>query len=132
MNGDMLRHAGGDVVSFKKDDTVFLHGSIGTHMFVVLDGQVEIRIGDRIVDVVNPGQFFGEMALVDERPRAGTAIARTQANLLRIDSKQFIKLVRESPDFALKLLRVVVGRVRRADTLGGLTVPTKSSTQPEA
>lgn len=128
-NGEMIRHAGGDVVSVAKDETIFLHGSIGTHMYVVLDGQVEIRIGDRVVDVVSPGQFFGEMALVDERPRAGAAIARTKGSLLRIDSKQFIKLVRESPDFALKLLRVVVGRVRRADSLGGLTVPTKSSAQ---
>jgi CRP/FNR family transcriptional regulator, cyclic AMP receptor protein len=128
-NGEMIRHAGGDVVSVAKDETIFLHGSIGTHMYVVLDGQVEIRIGDRVVDVVSPGQFFGEMALVDERPRAGTAIARTKVSLLRIDSKQFIKLVRESPDFALKLLRVVVGRVRRADSLGGLTVPTKSSAE---
>ncbi|HEY1728344.1 MAG TPA: cyclic nucleotide-binding domain-containing protein [Candidatus Baltobacteraceae bacterium] len=128
-NGEMISHAGGDVVSVAKDETVFLHGSIGAHMYVVLDGQVEIRIGERVVDVVSPGQFFGEMALVDERPRAGTAIARTKGSLLRIDSKQFLKLVRESPDFALKLLRVVVGRVRRADSLGGLTVPTKSSTQ---
>ncbi len=128
-NGEMISHAGGDVVSIAKDETIFLHGSIGTHMYVVLDGQIEIRIGDRVVDVVSPGQFFGEMALVDERPRAGTAIARTKGSLLRIDSKQFLKLVRESPDFALKLLRVVVGRVRRADSLGGLTVPTKSSTE---
>jgi len=128
-NGEMISHAGGDVVSITKDETIFLHGSIGAHMYVVLDGQVEIRIGDRVVDVVSPGQFFGEMALVDERPRAGTAIARTKGSLLRIDSKQFLKLVRESPDFALKLLRVVVGRVRRADSLGGLTVPTKSSSE---
>jgi CRP/FNR family transcriptional regulator, cyclic AMP receptor protein len=129
MNGDMLRHSGGDVMSVRKDETIFLHGSIGTHMYIVLDGQVEIRIGERVVDVVSPGSFFGEMALVDERPRAGTAIARTNGNLLRIDSKQFTKLVRESPDFALKVLRVVVGRVRRADALGGLTVTTKTSAQ---
>jgi CRP-like cAMP-binding protein len=128
-NGEMLRHAGGDVVSVAKGETIFLHGSIGTHMYIVLDGQIEIRIGDRVVDVVNPGTFFGEMALIDERPRAGTAVARTKGSLLRIDSKQFIKLVRENPDFALKLLRVTVARVRRADSLAGLTVPTKSSSE---
>ncbi|MGA3036597.1 MAG: cyclic nucleotide-binding domain-containing protein [Vulcanimicrobiaceae bacterium] len=128
-NGEMIRHAGGDVVSVARDETIFLHGSIGTHMYVVLDGQIEIRIGDRVVDVVNPGQFFGEMALIDERPRAGTASARTKGSLLRIDSKQFLKLVRENPDFALKLLRVTVARVRRADSLAGLTVPTKSSNE---
>lgn len=130
LNGEMLRHAGGDVMSVRKDETVFLHGSIGTHMYVVLEGQVEIRIGDRVVDVINPGQFFGEFALIDDRPRAGTAIARTKGNLLKIDSKQFLRLVHENPDFALKLLRVVVARVRRADTLGGLTVPTKSGETP--
>ena len=127
INGEMLRHAGGDVMSVRKDETVFLHGSIGTHMYVVLDGQIEIRMGDRVVDIVNPGQFFGEMALIDDRPRSASAIARSKGSLLRIDSKQFLRLVHENPDFALKLLRVVVARVRRADTLGGLTVPTKSS-----
>ena len=127
LNGDALRHAGGDVMPVRKDETIFLHGSIGTHMYIVLEGQVEIRIGDRVVDVVNPGQFFGEMALVDDRPRAGDAVSRTTGKLLKIDSKQFLKLVRESPDFALKTLKAVVGRVRRADSLGGLTVPTKSS-----
>ena len=96
-------------------------------MYVVLDGQIEIRMGDRVVDIVNPGQFFGEMALIDDRPRSASAIARSKGSLLRIDSKQFLRLVHENPDFALKLLRVVVARVRRADTLGGLTVPTKSS-----
>ena len=127
INGEALRHAGGDVMQVRKDETIFLHGSIGMHMYIVLEGQVEIRIGDRVVDVVNPGQFFGEMALVDDRPRAGDAVSRTSSKLLKIDSKQFIKLVRESPDFALKTLKAVVARVRRADSLAGLTVPTKTS-----
>ena len=127
MHGDFVKHAGGDVQDMRKGQTIFLNGAIGSHMYVVMDGQVEIRIGDRVVDVISPGGVFGEMALVDDKPRAGTAIGVSDGKLLRIDEKQFLKLVHDSPEFSLKILRTVVARVRRADTIGGLIPTTKSA-----
>ncbi|MBV8602241.1 MAG: cyclic nucleotide-binding domain-containing protein [Candidatus Eremiobacteraeota bacterium] len=122
MHGEILRHAGADVEDVRKGQTVFVSGAIGTHMYIVIEGQIEIRIGERVVDIVSPGGIFGEMALLDDRPRAATAISLGNGKLLRMDEKQFLKLVRESPEFSLKVLRTVVERERRADALGGIAV----------
>jgi CRP-like cAMP-binding protein len=117
---DALRYPGAEVEQISKGQTIFLHGEIGMHMYIVLQGQVHITIGDQIVDLINPGGVFGEMALIDDNPRAGTAIAVTNGSLLRLDEKQFTTLVHESPGFAIKLLRTIVTRVRLADRLARL------------
>lgn len=99
----------------RQGETIFLAGSAGHHMYVVLDGQVEIQVGDRVVDRIVAGGIFGEMALVDNHPRTGTAITSVPSKLLRLDEKEFLKLVSDSPAFALKVLRTVVERLRRAN-----------------
>jgi CRP-like cAMP-binding protein len=117
MDTSPLRYPGAVVEHISQGETIFQIGSIGMHMFVVLKGQVQITVGAHIVDVINPGGIFGEMALVDDNPRAATATAMTDGELLRLDEKQFIKLVRESPEFALKVVRTLVTTVRRTDDL---------------
>jgi CRP/FNR family cyclic AMP-dependent transcriptional regulator len=121
MDTDVLRYPGAAVENVKKDQTIFLDGEIGMHMYIVLKGQVQITIAGRIVDTINPGGIFGELALIDGGARAGSAIAATDGALLSIDEHQFTTLVRESPEFAIKLLRTIVTRVRLADRLGGIT-----------
>ena len=103
------------VQSVRKGETIFLAGAEGHHMYVVLDGQIQIEVDGRVVDRVIAGGIFGEMALVDAHPRTGTAIATVPSKLLRLDEKEFLKLVSESPAFALKVLRAVVERLRRAN-----------------
>ncbi|MGH7662475.1 MAG: Crp/Fnr family transcriptional regulator [Vulcanimicrobiaceae bacterium] len=99
----------------RKGETIFLSGSEGHHMYVVLDGQVQIEVDGRVVDRIIAGGIFGEMALVDNHPRSGTAVAVTDAKLLRMDEKEFLKLVGDSPAFALKVMRTMVERLRRAN-----------------
>ena len=96
-------------------ETIFLAGAEGHHMYVVLDGQVDITVGDRVVDRIVAGGIFGEMALVDNHPRTGTAIASSNAKLLRLDEKEFLKLVGDSPSFSLKVMRAMAERLRRAN-----------------
>jgi CRP/FNR family transcriptional regulator, cyclic AMP receptor protein len=120
MDTSALRYPEANAETFEKDETIFLSGSIGMHMYVVLQGQVQIKMGDRIVDVINPGGVFGEMALVDARPRAGTAVAATKVSLLSFNEQQFMKLMHDSPEFAMKIVRSLVAMVRRADGLGHL------------
>jgi CRP/FNR family transcriptional regulator, cyclic AMP receptor protein len=115
-----------DVQAVKKGQTIFLAGALGKHMYVVLEGQVEIKIGDRVVDQIRPGGIFGEMALVDERPRAGSAVALSDGRLLRLGEDQFQKLVKESPFFSLKVLRTVVERLRRSNAMSGTKEPASS------
>ena len=99
-------------------DTIFTEGDAGEHAFVVIEGEVELSVHGKPMEMVRSGGIFGEMALIDDNPRAGTAVAVTETSLLCLDEKQFTRLVRESPDFAIILLRTVVKRVRQADRFG--------------
>lgn len=101
---------------FAAGQTVFSAGDNGDCMFAVVKGAVDIIIGATTVETVEEGGVFGEMALVEERPRAGTAIARTEAELIRIDRKRFLFLVQQTPYFSLQLMAIMSERLRRMNT----------------
>lgn len=112
---DMFRSQ--EFQTFSADDTVFRQGDARTFMFVVNEGEVEIKIGDKVLEVVGPGGIFGEMAMIDGSPRTATAIARTDCKLVPIDAKRFEFLVQQTPHFAIEVMRVLAGRLRRVNQL---------------
>jgi len=111
---DIFRHAT-DAESHPAGTVVLRQGTPGDRMFVIQEGEVEIRIGDRVLERVGPGGFFGEMALVDRTPRSATAIAASDVRLVAIDAKRFGRLVQEVPGFALEVLRGLARRLREMD-----------------
>jgi len=100
-------------MTFAAGDVIFDAGDAGGEMFVVLEGEVLITLQGAEIDRLSAGDFLGEMALVEERPRSARALAETESKLLRIDREQFRALVRESPDFALQVMSTMSGRLRR-------------------
>ena len=105
------------VESFPADAVIFQQGDPRTAMYVVNEGEVEIRIGDKLLEVVGPHGVFGEMAMVDGQARTASAIARTACKLVLIDQKRFEFLVQQTPYFAIEVMRVLVDRLRRADQM---------------
>jgi CRP-like cAMP-binding protein len=87
-------------------------GEGGVFMYVVVTGRVAITIKGKTVDVIGPGGVFGEMALVDQSPRAASAIAETDSELLTINRKDFLALVKSNPAFAVSLLKGLADRLR--------------------
>jgi CRP/FNR family transcriptional regulator, cyclic AMP receptor protein len=112
---DMFRNQG--VQIFHAGDTIFRQGDPRTVMFVVNEGEVEIKIGDKLLEIVKPGGIFGEMAMIDGSPRTATALARSDCKLVPIDEKRFQFLVQQTPYFAIEVMRVLAGRLRRVDRL---------------
>ncbi len=108
----LVRFAG-EQVSFAPGEAVFSQGDPGDKMYVVKDGEVEIRIRDRILETVGAGGLIGEMALVDHQPRSAAAVARTACTLVPIDETRFKFLVQQTPFFAIEVMRVMVHRLRR-------------------
>lgn len=95
--------------------TIFEIGQPRDLMFIVQEGEVEIRIGDKVVETVGGDGFFGEMALIDGGTRSATAIAKTDCKLVPITEKQFLFMVQETPFFALRVMRTLTARLRQAD-----------------
>jgi CRP-like cAMP-binding protein len=81
-------------------------------MYLVLQGRVAISIQGTVVERVGPGGMFGEMALVDDSPRAATVTAESACLFLTINRNDFLSLVRSNPAFAVSLLRAVAERLR--------------------
>jgi CRP-like cAMP-binding protein len=91
---------------------IFQEGDRGEEFFVIRSGVVEIRSGNRLFETLGENEIFGEMALIDASPRSADAVAKTDAVLAPITEKQYLFLVKHTPYFALKVLRVLARRLR--------------------
>jgi CRP-like cAMP-binding protein len=91
---------------------IMKEGETGLFMYVVLSGRVAISIKSKVVEWVGPGGIFGEMALVDQSPRAATAMAETDCDLLSINRGDFLKMVKTNPVFVVSLLKAAADRLR--------------------
>jgi CRP-like cAMP-binding protein len=112
---DLFRHAK-DALTYPAGTPILAAGSSGDLMYVVQEGQVEIRLGDRVVERVGPGGFFGEMSLIDHAPRSASAVAATEVKVVTVDEPRFLRMVQDTPGFALSVMRQMVQRLRRMDS----------------
>jgi len=94
-------------------ETIFRTYDMATEMYVVIEGEVDISIGDKVIETVGPGEPFGEMALIDQAPRTATAVARTACKLAVISEKRFLFMVAQTPHFALQIMKVMADRLRK-------------------
>jgi CRP-like cAMP-binding protein len=103
---------------YEKGKIIMIAGQTGALMYVVLEGRVSISIRGAVVQYVGQGGVFGEMALIDQSPRAANAAAETDCVLLGIAKPVFLNLVKSDPTFGASLLTAVAERVR--NTAAGL------------
>jgi CRP/FNR family transcriptional regulator, cyclic AMP receptor protein len=100
-------------VFYPAGSRIFEIGQPRDVMFIVQEGEVEIRIADKVVETVSVDGFFGEMALIDGGIRSAAAIAKTDCALIPINEKQFLFMVQETPFFALRVMRTLSVRLRQ-------------------
>jgi CRP/FNR family transcriptional regulator, cyclic AMP receptor protein len=87
-------------------------GERGVGLFLILEGQCKVTIGGKTKAKLGPGDFFGEVALLDGGPRTATVTALTPVRLVGITGWVFRGLLMEHPSIALKTLEAVAGRLR--------------------
>jgi CRP/FNR family transcriptional regulator, cyclic AMP receptor protein len=108
-----------NVVRYQPAQWIMRVGQAGIYMYVVKEGQVAIGIRDKLVEIVNPGGTFGEMALVDQSPRVADAQAHIYTELLAVDRASLLAAVKSQPAFAMVMLKAVVERLRNMNALMG-------------
>ncbi len=101
-------------IQYSAGDVIFEQGDVGDRMYVVREGSVELKAGDKLVDTAAAPGLFGEMALIDDEPRALTAVAGTEVQLVDIPARHFWVLVHETPYFAQLVMTVMARRLRAA------------------
>jgi CRP/FNR family transcriptional regulator, cyclic AMP receptor protein len=111
---ELFRNAG-NRIDFPAGHTIFEKGQPGDVMYVVIAGQVDVLIHDKIINSIEPGGILGEMALIDAEPRSATAVAKTDCKLVPINEKRFAFLVQQTPFFAIEVMRTMAERLRNKD-----------------
>jgi len=105
-----------DLRSFTAGSAIFKEGETSDLMFAVVEGEVELRKGDRVLRKLTSGGVFGEMAIIEDQPRSADAIALTDCRVAAINQKRFLALVSQTPFFAIQMLQVLSERLRGETT----------------
>ena len=105
---------------FDAEAAIFHEGEEGAEMYVITQGRVEIRKATgpsaaKTLTTLQAGDLFGEMALIDRKPRSATAVAVEPTKLLVLNEKLFDRMLVSNPDFARRMIRILSDRIRRAN-----------------
>lgn len=105
-------------VEYATGDFIFDEGEEGSVMYIIESGTVEIlrrARGDKPLAELESGDFFGEMAILEDQPRFAAARAKTAVRLLRIERAQFADLVQKNFEIAVRIMRKLAARLRRGE-----------------
>lgn len=114
----------GEEKKYTGEETIFKEGDVGDGLYAVLSGAVRISVivpgvGEEALAILREGDYFGEMALIDDYPRSATAIAHGDSVLLKIEKETFKRLLFEELAVAYKLLwvfaKTLSSRLRETD-----------------
>jgi CRP/FNR family cyclic AMP-dependent transcriptional regulator len=108
--------------SFEPGEILFREGEPGDVMFIIIQGEVEIRKRTsaktaRTLITFHEGDIFGEMALIEKKPRSATAIAVTPCRTLAMNETLLDSMIENNPDFAKKMIRILSERIRKANQI---------------
>ena len=112
MNPTELFRQETDTLKLAPGDFLFQEGDTGEKMYVLLEGEIEIFLGDFMLETAEPDMVIGEMALIDDGPRTANAVARTACRLAEIDRRRFYFLVQQHPHFATHVMKTLADRLR--------------------
>jgi CRP/FNR family transcriptional regulator, cyclic AMP receptor protein len=99
-------------IAFEPGRTIVRQGEIGTGFYLIASGQAKVVRDGRTLAELGPGQFFGELSLLDQQPRIAQVVAETPTECLALASWDFESILASQPGVALSVLRGVARRLR--------------------
>jgi CRP-like cAMP-binding protein len=106
-----------DEIDLPEGKELTVEGQSGREFLVMIEGTASVRQGDREVNRLGAGDFFGEIALVEDRPRTATVVAETPVRTLVITDRAFRSLLERSPEIESKVLSARNARLSPDDSL---------------
>jgi CRP/FNR family transcriptional regulator, cyclic AMP receptor protein len=103
------------VVSFPANARVVKQGEPGIGFYLILNGEAEVRSGDRTLARLGPGQFFGEMTLLDEQPRSADVIAVRPSECAVLSRWEFWGFAKGEPEVLQGVMREMARRLRETN-----------------
>ncbi len=97
-------------------DVLCEEGSLGGDFFVIVSGNARVESGGKVLHTIGPGDFFGEIALIDRGRRTATVTAETPMRVLNLGTAQFQNVLAANPDMSRQLLYAVTKRLRELVT----------------
>lgn len=115
---------GFSIVNFKKGETIFYQSEESTDLYIIFNGKIRASLLNQegeefVLDVFKEGDFFGEMSLLDGRPRSATAIAGEDSSLGLLRRNKFLETIKNEPMIAIEMLNALVQRLRKTDDIIG-------------
>jgi CRP-like cAMP-binding protein len=104
-----------EVVEVPAGTVLAQHGQPGNEFYLIMDGSARVELPSRRRARLKPGEYFGEMSLLDGEPRSATVIAETAMRLLVIKRRDFSTLLREAPELTQNILATLSRRIREAE-----------------
>jgi len=104
-----------EVVNFMKDHSIVRQGDEADSFYVVLEGQATVRVDDRVIATKGPGDYFGEIALLDGGVRTATVSSDTPMTMVMLARNEFERALDEDPTLARALLANLAGMFRNLD-----------------
>lgn len=101
-----------ELVEFPAGTVILSEGQEGNSMYVVMEGELSISLGDKLLATARPGEIIGEMALINSEIRSATVTAKTDCVLASIDQASFNSMLRHVPDFTLHVMDILAARLR--------------------
>lgn len=100
---------------FNDGETIVEEGSAGGPFFLIAEGRAKLVLGGKTRKTFGPGQFFGEISVIDGGPRSATIVADGRVRALSLTSYSFKAILDENPPIARKVMAVLCARIRELD-----------------
>lgn len=99
-------------IAFPAGRYIVRQGQVGTGFYIITTGRARVERGDHILNTLGPGEFFGELSVLDQSPRMAHVLAEEPTTVLALASWDFTKLLERNPKVTLAILKEVARRLR--------------------